>query len=50
MAARPDDNAEALHRWFWEQTGMAALIHAVANGMADSDDPAVQNLARGLVR
>jgi hypothetical protein len=50
MAQRPGEDAEALHRWFWGRTGIAALVRAVADRMAESDDEHVRNLVRGLVR
>ena len=50
MAQRPNEDEEALHRWFWGKTGIGALIRAVAARMADSDDRNIRALVRGLVR
>lgn len=50
MSQRPTDDAEALHRWFWGTTGIAALVHAVAGRMAESDDEDMRVWIKGLVR
>jgi hypothetical protein len=50
MAQRPPMAEPELHRWFWGETAVAALIRAVAQRMNSSDDPALKYFANGLVR
>jgi hypothetical protein len=50
MTQRPNASEPELHRWFWGETAVAQLIHAVAQRMTATDDPGLKYFAYGLAR
>ena len=50
MSQKPAITEPELHVWFWGETAGGKLTSELAQVMTESDDPAVQRLARGLAR
>lgn len=50
MARRPGEVDNELHRWFWSDTAMGALLIRVADRVGQSDDPERILFARRIAR
>ena len=50
MAQRPDDSESEIHRWFWGETAVGALIDTITQRLNATEDPRLQATAYGLSR
>lgn len=50
MAQRPNDGEEDIHRWFWGETAVGALIDSITQRLNATGDAALQATAYGLSR
>ena len=50
MEQRPGIEDSAIHEWYWSDTAASGLILKLVETMAQSDDPAVKAIPRGLAR
>ena len=50
MAQRPGDNETDIHRWFWAETAVGALIDSITQRLNATDDPSLKAMAYGLSR
>ncbi|MFQ5880151.1 MAG: hypothetical protein ACE5IZ_08270 [Dehalococcoidia bacterium] len=50
MAQRPGTPEPELHGWFWGETAAGQLIHAIAQRMSATEDPALKYTAYGIAR
>ena len=50
MAQRPNDSETDIHRWFWGETSVGALIDSITQRLNASGDPQLQATAYGLSR
>ena len=50
MAQRPNDGEEDIHRWFWGETAVGALIDRITQRLNASGDAGLQATAYGLSR
>ena len=50
MAQRPGDNETDIHRWFWGETAVGALIDSITQRLNATDDPSLKAMAYGLSR
>ena len=50
MAQRPSDGEEEIHRWFWGETAVGALIDSITQRLNATGDARLQATAYGLSR
>ena len=50
MAQRPSDSEEEIHRWFWGETAVGALIDSITQRLNATGDARLQATAYGLSR
>ena len=50
MAQRPNDDETDIHRWFWGETAVGALIDSITRRLNATDDPSLKAMAYGLSR
>ena len=50
MAQRPNDGEEDIHRWFWGETAVGALIDSITQRLNGTGDARLQATAYGLSR
>lgn len=50
MAQRPDDGEDDIHRWFWGETAVGALIDRITQRLNATGDARLQATAYGLSR
>ncbi len=50
MAQRPNDGEEDIHRWFWGETAVGALIDSITQRLNATGDARLQATAYGLSR
>ena len=50
MAQRPNDGEEDIHRWFWGETAVGALIDSITQRLNGTGDAKLQATAYGLSR
>ena len=50
MAQRPNDGEEDIHRWFWGETAVGALIDSITHRLNATGDAKLQATAYGLSR
>ena len=50
MAQRPGDGEEDIHRWFWGETAVGALIDSITQRLNATGDAGLQATAYGLSR
>ena len=50
MTQHPDHSEPELHRWFWGETGLGALIVSVADRIKATDDADATLVALGIAR
>ena len=50
MAQRPNDGEEDIHRWFWGETAVGALIDSITQRLNATGDAKLQATAYGLSR
>ena len=50
MAQRPNDNETDIHRWFWGETAVGALIDSITQRLNATGDAKLQATAYGLSR